>query len=174
MWLLQFIGPVKSEWMAALGAEGVVLVQYIPYHAYIAAATEQQIRRIAALPYVQWSMRMHRFLKPAPSSLEPGSYFGAVLVLADTAQTGEAIAALSDLSRRPVEVRRFSPAELQLFGVYRVEDLDYLLSQPLVWGIAHGYHDGNVSDIPALSGVALCALAVTLAFVGAFSRASGR
>jgi len=163
MWVLQFMGPVKTEWHAAVEAEGVTLVQPLAYNAYIAAATNETMQRVAAMRFVQWHTQMHRFLKPAIEAPPAGSYFNACVILATTDQTPAAIARLASASRVPIEVRPFSDEEVQIFGVFRAEELEVILAQPLVWGIAPGYHDANVADVPSTSFVALVVIAAALA-----------
>lgn len=163
MWLLQFMGPIPAAWLAAVEAEGVVLVQYVSYHTYIAAATNEEMQRAAALRFVQWTMQMHRFLKPALAPHATERHFAGRVFIADGEQSAEAVAHLQSLSRVPIEIFRFSNAELQIFGVFRTDDFDAILSQPLVWGIVGGFHDGDVADVPTLSFVTLVLLAAALA-----------
>lgn len=56
--LIQFIGPVKSEWLKALRASGLEPIAYVPNNAYLvrgtAAATSSLMRMAARESFVQW------------------------------------------------------------------------------------------------------------------------
>lgn len=172
MWLVQFIGPVKSEWLDAVKAEGVVVGQYIPYNAFLVAASNDQIRAIGEFRYVQWTMQMHRFLKSVIPP-EPGTYVRARVFLGQTDQTESTVAVLANLSREPLERLQFSEAELNIFGVFRADQVDFILSQPLVWGFASVEVIAVPTDIPTLSLDSLVALIVVLAAVGLVRLRSG-
>ncbi len=62
-WVVQFIGPIKQEWLDHVETLGIVPVQYVSMHAYIVGARETAIRAIEHLPYIQWTSQLHRFLK---------------------------------------------------------------------------------------------------------------
>lgn len=53
--LVQFAGPVKPEWYAALEATGVEIVAYVPHNAYLVFGPTTTVQEWAAgAPYVQW------------------------------------------------------------------------------------------------------------------------
>ena len=57
MRLIQFAGPIRPEWYAALQATGVHIVTYIPNNAYLVygnAQTLAAVHDLARRPYVQW------------------------------------------------------------------------------------------------------------------------
>ncbi|MDP9192361.1 MAG: S8 family serine peptidase [Acidobacteriota bacterium] len=134
-WLIQFIGPIKTSWMELIKAAGVVPVQYIPMHAYIVGARESQIDAIAALPFIQWTSQMHRFLKPSIGHLEEKTV-ELWIELAQTDETKDAVELLAKMSEGEVESAPWSDTELRVQGVFRTEDIDLILAQPLVFGIA--------------------------------------
>lgn len=163
MWLIQFMGPIKSEWLEAVKAAGMAPVQNISDHAYIASATEEELRVVAGLRFIQWTMQMHHFLKPAQRWYR--GFVRARVFLAETSDTDDTVALLAGLSRGPVTTGLFSPTELNLFGVFRTDHIDYILSQPLVWGWSEIEAD-EAADIPVLTDAALIAAAALLAAAG--------
>ena len=56
--LVQFTGPVKNEWYAALQATGVQIVEYIPHNAYLvwgdASALSKVLELAKSSAFVQW------------------------------------------------------------------------------------------------------------------------
>ncbi|HJQ22457.1 MAG TPA: S8 family serine peptidase [Blastocatellia bacterium] len=56
--LIQFVGPVKSEWLRALRASGLEPIAYVPNNAYLvrgsATATASLMRAAAHEQFVQW------------------------------------------------------------------------------------------------------------------------
>ena len=52
---MQFAGPVKPEWHAALTATGAEIVTYIPHNTYLVYGDEESLGRVRALgSFVQW------------------------------------------------------------------------------------------------------------------------
>jgi hypothetical protein len=49
LYLVQFEGPVKDEWLQALTATGVEIVSYMPMNAYVVRATRREARRLPRL-----------------------------------------------------------------------------------------------------------------------------
>lgn len=134
-WLIQFIGPVKSAWLNAVRGAGVVPVQYVSMHAYIVGARESAIRTVAALPFVQWTSQMHRFLKPGIGPPQ-GPTVELWIELAQTDETDDAVALLAQLAVEPIETARMSAVETRVQGLFRSEDLPLILAQPLVFTLS--------------------------------------
>ncbi len=53
-YIVQFPGPVRPEWKAAVQAEGVELSWYLPNYAFIARIRNDRAAAVAALPEVRW------------------------------------------------------------------------------------------------------------------------
>jgi hypothetical protein len=68
--VVQFVGPVRTSWLDALAAEGVVPVQYVARHGYVVWADEAAQARLAALrasaSWLQYAAPFHAFLKVDP------------------------------------------------------------------------------------------------------------
>ena len=59
LWMVQFVGPVKPDWLDNLRALGIEIVIYMPNNAYVVWADGTGIKRLEALvgkdPTVQWT-----------------------------------------------------------------------------------------------------------------------
>src|SRR5918999_984089 len=74
-YLVQFIGPIKDEWLAGvLGAGGEPRELYSNF-AYVVRADEEALGKIATLPYVRWVGHLPhkaRLATPVIESIERG------------------------------------------------------------------------------------------------------
>ena len=68
-YLVQFIGPIKQEWLQGVEAAGGKLQVPHASFSYVVRADEACISRIAALPYVRWSGHLSHKDRVAPSVL---------------------------------------------------------------------------------------------------------
>jgi Subtilase family len=134
-WLVQFVGPVKAEWLEAIKNVGIVPVQYVSLHAYMVGGRESAIRVVERLPFVQWTSQLHRFLKP---SVGPRAETTVELwvELARTDETDDAVAALANLAVGEIHAANWSDSELRVEGVFRTADLDLILAEPLVMWVS--------------------------------------
>lgn len=57
--LVQFIGPIKAEWLAGLETAGLRPLQYYPHNAYLVWGTAAQARSAESLDYVRWQGDVH-------------------------------------------------------------------------------------------------------------------
>jgi subtilisin-like proprotein convertase family protein len=106
--LVQFAGPVKPEWYAALVGTGAEVVTYIPHNTYLVYGDEESLGRVRALgQFVQWEGpytsddRIHPLARPAGgagrTSVGGGDLY-AVQLVADPA-TNEATSKVLDTIR---------------------------------------------------------------------------
>jgi len=65
--LIQFDGPVRAEWLAAVEAAGARPLQYYPHDAYLVWARPDHADVVAALPFVRWQGLFHPGYKVAAS-----------------------------------------------------------------------------------------------------------
>ncbi|MEK7834477.1 MAG: S8 family serine peptidase, partial [Acidobacteriota bacterium] len=69
--LIQFAGPIKPDWYAALEATGVKIVNYIPNNAYLVYGDQRQLNKLSAwasrAEYVQWDGEYKREHKIDPA-----------------------------------------------------------------------------------------------------------
>ena len=63
-WLVQFIGPIKGEWLDALRAMGLEIVMYMPNNAYVVWGDDDTLRSLEASvpksPVIQWMCKHWR------------------------------------------------------------------------------------------------------------------
>lgn len=53
-YLIQFIGPIRSEWKGALMTRGIVIHAYWPHYAFLVTMNDQQADEIRKLPFIRW------------------------------------------------------------------------------------------------------------------------
>ena len=54
LYIVQFYGPIKEEWLMEIQLSGGLPVQYIPFYSYVVAMSENTRNKIWELKYVQW------------------------------------------------------------------------------------------------------------------------
>jgi hypothetical protein len=54
VYIVQFIGPVKPDWLEALMATGAEVFAYLPSNSYVTALDRNEVPRVDALRFVQW------------------------------------------------------------------------------------------------------------------------
>lgn len=83
-WMVQFIGPIKDDWLDAVGKTGAQLVSYLPENAYVVWGDGTALARLdavaAASRFVQWTGAYHPYYR-----LSPGLREAAVRGAADEA-----------------------------------------------------------------------------------------
>lgn len=65
-YLVQFAGPVKEDWKAAVRQAGAQLYGYIPDYAFIARVDTAAVEQVRALPFVRWVGPYHPAYRLAP------------------------------------------------------------------------------------------------------------
>jgi len=70
VYIVQFIGPVKSDWVEALRAAGADVFAYLPSYSYVTAMGRGEAHRVEALRFVQWVGLYHPAYKIDPALLE--------------------------------------------------------------------------------------------------------
>ncbi|MFQ3582615.1 S8 family serine peptidase [Chloracidobacterium validum] len=67
--LVQFLAPVREQWLAELRGMGIEVVQYVPNHAYIVCADGDTALRAADHPRVRWMGAFEAAHKVSPELL---------------------------------------------------------------------------------------------------------
>jgi hypothetical protein len=65
--LVQFRGPVKAAWLAAVEARGVEVQRYVPHFAYLVRGTAAAVEDVSSLPFVSWTGAYHPAYKLRPA-----------------------------------------------------------------------------------------------------------
>ena len=131
LWLVQFIGPIKSDWRRALTDLGCVVVYYLKYNAYLVAADANRIAAVGAMPFVQLTEQIHRFMKPSLSA-RAGKPERLWIQVAEAQHTADTVAFLRSLSLDEIKTETWSSSERRVEGTFRREDIDLILADPLV------------------------------------------
>lgn len=127
LWLVQFVGPIRDEWLETLAEIGLEAVIYMPNNAYVVWGDVASLARLSALvegdPAFQWSGAYHPAYRLSPQ-LEAAATSGAgemvdvSVQFYRTDQTTQSIAALLAISGRayqsPSQVLGFTNISLQV------------------------------------------------------------
>ncbi len=130
LWMVQFVGPIKEEWLLGLKKAGVELVSYMPNNAYVIWADGTQITRLeqqlATDKALQWTGAYHPAYRLAPA-LQPNKsgvitsttgQFEVTVQIYDHAGTQSTLTRLKALGgpvfRQPFKVLNFYNISLQL------------------------------------------------------------
>ena len=135
-WIVQFIGPIKRTWMERLRADGLTLVQYLPYNAFIAAGTFRAIDAIAQQEFVQYTEQLHTAFKPTVQ-VHAETSVPLWVQVATTSETPQAVANLEVLSEKGIEANAWSATETRVEGTFRGRDVAAILREPLVIAVTH-------------------------------------
>jgi hypothetical protein len=123
-WMVQFIGPIKDEWLAGLEKLGLQRVIYMPNNAYVvwgSGAAVAELDQFAALnPFVQWSgayQPAYR-LEPALQKVTGAATVKVTVQFYTTPGVGQSVARLLALSRQvianPWQAAGFTNVSLEL------------------------------------------------------------
>lgn len=54
LFIVQFIGPIKTEWLDELSLKGVHVLDYLPEYSFVVSGGFSVMANLSCLPYVQW------------------------------------------------------------------------------------------------------------------------
>ncbi|MEO6488247.1 MAG: S8 family serine peptidase, partial [Thermoanaerobaculia bacterium] len=83
LYIIQFHGPIKPEWLKQLESHDLLAVQYLPYNAYLVSGKPEQISTFSSLPFVQFTDIFHPSLKSDFVDAVPGGKGSYVVEIAD-------------------------------------------------------------------------------------------
>ncbi|MEA2328169.1 MAG: trimeric autotransporter adhesin, partial [Thermoanaerobaculia bacterium] len=133
LYLLQFMGPVKAEWSAALTELGWNVVGYLPSNAYIIAGKPSLVAATSNLPFVQFLDFYHPFEKAAGFAHDANLH-DVIVEVSPVDDRQPTIDAVSKLSATAVRVDSY-PNDVYVHARLSERDAAQLLSDPLVIGI---------------------------------------
>lgn len=67
--VVQFIGPIKEEWLAAVKKAGGALREPLESFSYVVRADDEALAKVAQLPFVRWAGHLPHSERIAPSAL---------------------------------------------------------------------------------------------------------
>jgi subtilisin-like proprotein convertase family protein len=59
LWLVQFVGPIKEDWLQNLAKSGLDPIGYVPNNAYLVWGNGASLRGLSRLPSAQWNGAYH-------------------------------------------------------------------------------------------------------------------
>jgi len=133
LYLLQFAGPPKPEWSAALRDLGWTVVGYLPSNAYILAGRPTLVAATSELPFVQFLDFYHPFEKAAGFAHDANVH-DVIVEVAPVDDRQQAIDTVSKISLTPVRVESYRN-DVYIHARLSASDATQLLSVPLVIGI---------------------------------------
>ena len=151
-YLLQFLGPIRSEWLEELRALGLDFDQYLANYAFVVRGTGASVDLATQRPYVGWAGPYHPGYKVAPSLLDRlGTVAVSVIgfrsvppqeLAARVGSIGGSVEAMWDL---PPTVTATVPSErlpelAREAHVLAIEELSTFVPLDRVTGRIHGYH----------------------------------
>ncbi|HET6204116.1 MAG TPA: proprotein convertase P-domain-containing protein [Planctomycetota bacterium] len=107
--IVQFVGPIRDEWLDALRATGARPVSYVPNDAYVVSVDPLSLSRLAAFAgerFVQWTGPYHPAfrIRPdlRPTALEPVSVSNVVVQVIEDRHTVPFLLLLATQAVEPV------------------------------------------------------------------------
>jgi Subtilase family/Ig-like domain CHU_C associated len=105
VFVLQFSGPPRAEWIAEVQALGWTLSRYIPANGYLAVGTPELSGRTRRLPFVQWLDVYHPYQKLAYLTRD-GNVHDLLFELPEGDGSASGIDAIRAAAQGAIEVRR--------------------------------------------------------------------
>ena len=146
--LVQFAGPIKPEWLAALKRTGASIVSYIPENAYLIYGDSAALARMqtwaGTSEFTQWEgeytgdLKVHsqaRALTIAKTSGKVEASLFAIQLLADTNANPATLALINGLKTAPVRVYFARGLYRNLVVALPADQLDAIAAQPDVVSI---------------------------------------
>lgn len=127
-WMVQFIGPIKAEWLDTLRDLGLRPVSYMPHHAYVVWGTDAELRQLEQLvptsTTIQWAGAYHPAYRLDPSLQQtvqqsrPAELLDVTIQLYRTPRLRQSLAQLQQISdavyMQPLSVGDFVAVALSL------------------------------------------------------------
>jgi serine protease AprX len=134
LFLIQFVAPARSEWVAELVSMGWTLARYIPANAYVVAGRPELAGRTRQLDYIQFVDFFHPYQK-AKQLVRDDVSRDLVFELSASADSSDAIEAISAVAENGVEVYRGNSDTL-VFARLASGKAEPLLRHPLVISVS--------------------------------------
>lgn len=151
-YLLQFLGPIRSEWVADLERQGLVFDQYLANYAFVVRGTPAAIGAAKASPFVSWVGPYRAGYKLSPDLLEHTGLidlfvvgFGGIDPMALAKHVEATGASVESTWTSPSTVLARAPAALlpdlaKLADVLYIEERFPFVTMDRIAGQIHKYH----------------------------------
>ena len=128
LWLIQFVGPIKGDWLDQLQKQGLEMVAYIPSNAYVVWGTGASLdglrKQISATSVIQWegayqpAYRLASALQPQTLKKNPTDLVDVTVQFYNTATTQASLKNLLTLGgkiyKQPSTILNFLDVSLQV------------------------------------------------------------
>lgn len=143
LFVLQFIGPVRGEWIAELEKLGWTLSRYIPNDAYLVVGQPELMGRTRQLAFVQWLDFFHPYQKAAFLARD-GAPHDQLFELPAGSDAAGGVEAIRSAAQGEIEVRHGS-ADTLVFARMTDDAAEALLQHELIISVSPR-PDGLLSD----------------------------
>jgi hypothetical protein len=143
LFVLQFVAPARSEWIAEVQTIGWKISRYIPNDGYIVIGPPELVQQTRSLAYVQWLDFFHPYQKSAALAADSDAH-DLLFELPAGAASEDAVAAISAAADAPVDVRRGSLDTL-VYAHMSASAASALLSNPMILAVGPA-PDGELAD----------------------------
>lgn len=135
--LVQFAGPLKTEWFHALKQSGAQIVNYIPENTYLIYGDAPALTRMqswaGASPFVQWEGEYTRDLKVHPEARTANTF--SIQLVVDTNANASTLALINQGKTAPVQSDYQMNAYRNIVVSLPTAQLDTIAAQPDVISI---------------------------------------
>jgi uncharacterized membrane protein len=119
--LIQFIGPVKDEWLVDLQLAGIELLQYYPQNTYLAWASPLQTVGASAYPTVRWTGLFHPAYRLSPKLKRTGGIIRNIgVTIFDDGNISETLARIEELGGKYIQHYPAQPDKRFYTAVYSI------------------------------------------------------
>jgi hypothetical protein len=133
LYILQFLGPLKPDWLNEIANAGGIVIEPIPVNGYLAALTPEAAARVAALPQVQFLGVYQPFQKAAMVDRGASEEQDVIVQLADAPGIEATIKELAARLGTLTETKNWGGHYVS--GRLHSQDVASLLAMPLVIGV---------------------------------------
>jgi len=143
VYVLQFVGPPRTEWITALQTIGWRLSRYIPNNGYLAIGTADLVGQTRQLAFIQWLDFYHPYQKMALLARD-GQLHEQLFELAEGAGSESAIDAIRAAASGNIDVRQTS-FDTRVYARMTDADAEKLLSHEMILSVSPR-PQGQLSD----------------------------
>ncbi|HEV7923161.1 MAG TPA: S8 family serine peptidase, partial [Thermoanaerobaculia bacterium] len=133
LFVLQFVAPARTEWVAEVQSIGWKISRYIPNNAYLIIGPPELAAQTRALGYVQWLDFFHPYQKSATLAID-GAAHDLLFELPAGAASESAVEAIRAAADGDIEVNRGSLDTL-VYAHMSVAAANALLSNPMILSV---------------------------------------
>lgn len=138
--LVQFVGPVKDEWLNGLGAAGLAVLQYYPENAFLVWGSAAEGAAVEGLSYVRWQGAFHPGYKVSSGLQEAqGVVENVAVTFYNDGDVAGTLARLTGLGDVYVQHAAAQPDKVFYTALYKMDASAFTAAAqiPTVWAIEY-------------------------------------